>query len=159
MPERQSEAAVSWDDQLHIGRFAAGGGGPATFLQIYGIETLGVPEKAPEDQDVTHQQSPGRSRETKPGLMPVADYTVEKQLWATDEGDELLDELAALTEAGTEEYVLIEMVVAGLRRTYRGYVNAFTPSGSVGEKRMVNVAFKIFERVTPDPRPLPGGGA
>lgn len=165
MPERRSQADVSWNDQLYVGRFDAGGT-TATFTQIYGLETLPMPEKAPEDQDVTHQQSPGRSRETKPGLMAVSDYTIEKQLWATeeggeilDEGDALLDELATLTEAGTEEHILVEMVVAGIRRTYRAYVNAYTPTGVVGEKRMVNVAFKVFNRVTPNPRQIsPVGG-
>lgn len=154
MPERRSEADVSWGDQLYIGRFASGGGNPA-FTQIYGIETMPMPERAPEDMDVTHQQSPGRSRETIPGLMAAADYSLEKQLWATDAGDLLLDELAGLSEAGSAEHVLIEFVVADIRRTYRGYVNAFTPQAPVGEKRPVTVAFKIFNRVTPDPRPLP----
>ncbi|MTH76314.1 phage tail tube protein [Paracoccus aestuariivivens] len=157
MPERRSEADVSWDDQLWIGRFAAGST-TATFTQIFGVETLPMPERAPEDQDVTHQQSPGRSRETKPGLMAAADYSIDKQLWAADEGDTMLDELAGLTEAGTEEHILVEMVVAGLRRTYRGYVNAFTPTGAVGEKRMSTVAFKIFNRVTPNPRVVPPVG-
>lgn len=157
MPERRSEADVSWGDQLYIGRFASGGGDPA-FTQIYGIETMPMPERAPEDMDVTHQQSPGRSRETIPGLMAAADYSLEKQLWATDAGDLLLDELAGLSEAGNAEHVLIEFVVADIRRTYRGYVNAFTPQAPVGEKRPVTVAFKIFNRVTPDPRPLPPAG-
>ncbi|WP_312529456.1 phage tail tube protein [Paracoccus sp. (in: a-proteobacteria)] len=157
MAERYSQADVSWDDQLYVGRFASGGGEP-TFTQIYGIENLPMPERAPEDLDMTHQQSPGRSRETKPGLMAAADYSLDKQLWAEDEGDLLLDELAGLSEAGTEEMVLIEFVVAGIRRTYRGYVNAYTPQAPVGEKRPVSVAFKIFNRVTPDPRPLPPVG-
>lgn len=45
---------VSWDDQLYIGCFVVDGS-ILIFLQIYGIEMLGVFEKMFEDQDVMYQ--------------------------------------------------------------------------------------------------------
>ena len=65
---------------------------------------------------------------------------------------ELLDDLAALTEAGTPEYIRVEMKVGTIRRTYRGYVETFNPQGSVGDKRMATLTMKLFERVAPNPR-------
>ena len=154
MAERASQADIAWNDELWIGREATPGSGTYDFTQIFGIETLNTPEKTPDDIDVTHMQSPGRTRETIPGLLSAADWSQEKQYWPADTGDIMLEELAELTEDGTKEDVMVEFVVGGVRRTYRGYVNNFTPQATVGDKRMVSLSMKIFERVTPDPRTI-----
>lgn len=144
MAEFASQADIGYQDEMWIGRTAGGG---ATWIQIGGIESLPFPEKVPEDIDVTHMQSPGRSRETIPGLLSVGEASLEKQYWPAHEGDILLEELAALSEAGTPENVLVEFHIdGGARRTYRAHVVGFTPSPSVGEKRMVTVNLKVFER-------------
>lgn len=151
MVETASQADVAWNDELWIGPI-----GPGTAItewtQVLGIEEVAMPEKAPEDVDATHMQSPGRSRETIPGMLPVADFSQDLQFWPAHASQVLLGELADLTEAGNEEHIRIEFNVGGLRRTYRGYVNAFNPTGTVGDMRMANVTFKIFERVSPNPR-------
>ena len=149
--EVASQVGIGWQDELWIGRTASGGGA-ATWTQILGVETIDTPEKVPEDIDVTHMQSPGRTRETIPGLLAAADWSQEIQYWPAHESQVLLDELATLNETGEKEDVMVEFVVGGIRRTYRGYVNAFTPQSSVGEKRMATLAMKIFNRISPDPR-------
>ena len=149
MVEIASQVDISYQDELWIGRTE---GSSTEWTQILGLETVSPPERAPEEIDVTHQQSPGRTRETIPGLLSSADWSQELQYWPEHESQALLEELATLTEDGTAEHVMVEFVVGGVRRTYRGYVNAFTPTGPVGDKRMVNLAMKIFERITPDPR-------
>lgn len=154
MIEVASQVGIGWQDELWIGRTASGGG-TTTWTQILGIETINTPEKVPEDVDVTHMQSPGRTRETIPGLLAAADWSQEIQYWPAHESQQLLETLAGLTEDGTKEDVHVEFVVGGIRRTYRGYVSHFTPQSSVGEKRMATLAMKIFERITPDPRVLP----
>ncbi|MCJ8138432.1 phage tail tube protein [Falsirhodobacter halotolerans] len=146
MLEIESQADIGYQDELWIGPFGDGQT-PTAWTQILGVEELGMPEKTPEDVDVTHMQSPGRSRETRPGLMAVADFSQDIQFWPEHPSQVLLDDLAELTEAGEPAYVLIEMNVGGMRRTYRGYVNSFTPSGSVGDKRMASLAMKVFDRV------------
>lgn len=146
MAEWASQAEIAFQDELWIGRTPSGGGA-VEWTQIGGIESLPFPERTPEDVDVTHMQSPGRTRETIPGLMPVADTSLEKQYWPTHEGDILLDELAGLTETGEAEDVLIEFSIdGGARRTYRGRINTFTPGTTVAEKRMVTVGMSIFDR-------------
>lgn len=151
MVETASQAEVAWNDELWIGPIGSGTAITA-WTQVLGVEEVGMPEKAPEDTDATHMQSPGRSRESIPGMLPVADFSQELQFWPEHASQVLLDELADLTEAGTPEHIRIEFNVGGLRRTYRGYVNAFNPTGTVGEVRMASVTFKIFERVSPNPR-------
>lgn len=148
--EVASQVDISYQEELWVGR-QTGDTGPFTYTQILGVETVGMPEKTPEDVDVTHQQSPGRSRETKPGLLAAADFSQDMQYWPDHASQQMLDTLAALTEAGTPEDIHVVMVVGGLQRTYRGYVNSYTPTGTVGEKRMAAVAFKVFERITPNP--------
>ncbi|WP_300009684.1 phage tail tube protein [uncultured Roseobacter sp.] len=144
MPEAPSQVDISHNDELWIGRTVAS---VLEWTQIYGIESLPFPDQVPDDIDITHQQSPGRTRETKPGLLPVADFTQEKQYWPAHAGDVLIEELSALTAAGTREEVLFEFHIEGAaRRTYRGYVNSFTPTGEVGGKRMASMNAKIFER-------------
>lgn len=135
--------------ELWIGRTDDG---DEVWTQILGIETINTPEKTPEEIDVTHMQLPGRTRETIPGLLAAADWSQEIQYWPDHASQVLLEELAGLTETGEKEDVLVEFSVGGIRRTYRGYVNQFTPQSSVGEKRMATLAMKIMERVTPDPR-------
>ena len=154
MVQAASQAELAYDWELWIGRTVSS---TTTWTQIYGFEALPFPEQVPEDIDVTHLQSPGRTRETIPGLIPVVDWSQEKQLWG-DAGDDLLEDLAELTAAGTREDVLMEFNIdpdgTGIRRTYRGYVNQFTPTGSVGEKAMATVAFKIMERQADNDRTI-----
>lgn len=150
MVEVATQARISYQDEIWIGR---GIEGSPDWTQVLGIETVGMPEKTPEEVDATHQQSPGRTRETIPGLLTSADMTQEMQHWPEDPSQILLDDLAALTEAGTKEDVYVEFVVGGLRRTYRGYVNTFIPSGTVGDKRMATLGLKLFERLPTNPRP------
>lgn len=148
MVEVASQVGIGYQDELWIGR----GDDTTTWTQILGIETINTPEKTPEEIDVTHMQSPGRTRETIPGLLDAADWSQEIQYWPEHESQELLETLAGLTETGEKEDVMVEFVVGGVRRTYRGYVNQFTPQSSIGEKRMATLAMKIMERITPDPR-------
>lgn len=151
MAELASQATVAWNDELWIAR-TTGSPGVTTWTQIYGVEKLDVPERTPEDIDVTHMQSPGRNRETIPGLLAAADWSTDLQYWPLHSSQVMLETLFGLTEDGTEETIQIEFNVGGIRRTYRGYVNAFTPQASVGEKRMVSLSLKVFERITPNPR-------
>lgn len=151
MVEVASKADIGYQDELWIGPVGAGGT-VTEWTQVLGIESLNTPEKTPEDIDVTHMQSPGRSRETIPGLLAVADWSQEMQDWPTDPGQILLDELAALNEEGLREDVLFEFNVGGRRRTYRGNVSSFTLSSSIGEKRMNTMAAKVFERQATNPR-------
>lgn len=155
MPTAASQADLAYNWELWIGRTVAM---TTTWTQIFGFEALPFPEQVPEDIDVTHINSPGRTRETIPGLIPVVDWSQEKQLWG-DDGDTLLEELAELTAAGTRETVQIEFNIdpagTGIRRTYRAYVNQFTPTGSVGEKAMATVDFKILDRQATNPRTIP----
>jgi Lambda phage tail tube protein, TTP len=154
MPQAASEAFLSYDWEMWVGRTVAM---TTTWTQIFGFEALPFPEQVPEDIDVTHLQSPGRTRETMPGLIPVVDWSQEKQLW-NDAGDTLLEELAELTAEGSREDVLIEFNIdpagTGIRRTYRAYVNQFTPTGSVGEKAMATVEVKILDRQASNTRTI-----
>lgn len=151
MVEVASGADVAWQDELWVGPIGSGTTLTA-WAQVLGVEELSMPEKTPDDIDVTHMQSPGRSRETMPGLLAAADWSQDLQFWVGNATQETLDDLATLTEAGTPEYIHVEFKVGGLRRTYRGYVKAFAPAGSVGEKRMATLSMSIFNRVTPNPR-------
>jgi len=156
MAQKAFAGDIAYDWELWIGRELTPGAGGHTFTQIFGFEGLPFPEQVPEDVDVTHLQSPGRTRETIPGLLPVADWSQEKQLWADDPGDIILDELAALTAVGNKEDVLFEFNIdpdgTSLRRTYRGYVNSYTPTGTVGDKEMASFSAKILDRQALDAR-------
>lgn len=152
MSEAASQVDIAVGDELWIGRTVAEA---LVWTEIQGIEGLPFPEQVPEDIDVTHMGSPGRTRETMPGLLPVADFSQEKQYWPASDGDVLLEELAGLTAAGTREEVLFEFhIVDGARRTYRGYVNSFIPTGTVGDKRMASMNCKIFERQATNERAI-----
>lgn len=156
MPQTAFAGDITYDWELWIGREDSSG---YDWTQIFGFEGLPFPEQVPEEIDVTHLQSPGRTRETVPGLLPVADWSQDKQLWEGNAGDTILETLAALTAAGTYEEVLFEFNIdpdgTSIRRTYRGYVNHFTPNGSVGDKAMATANFKIFERQDTNVRTIP----
>ena len=156
MAQKAYAGEIAYDWECWIGRESEPGEGDHVFTQIFGFETLPFPDQVPEDEPATHLNSPGRTHETTPGLLPVADWSQEKQLWPGDPGDVILDALAALTAAGTKEDVLIEFNMkpdgTGLRRTYRGYVNSYTPTGTVGTKAMANLSVKILDRQATDVR-------
>lgn len=148
-----SEVEIVYDWEMWIGRTVAE---TTTWTQIYGFEELPFPEQAPEDVDVTHMQSPGRTRETIPGLLPVADVSLTKQYWPENAGDVLLETLSTLTAQGEKEDVLMEFHIFGAaRRTYRGYVNNFLPTGTVGDKAMAALNLKVFDRQDTNTRVLP----
>jgi hypothetical protein len=153
-----SQAQVSYNDQVWIGRQTGTAEAPVTtWTQILGLEPVPFPENVPEEIDVTHQQSPGRSRETRPGLSPAVDATLEKQMWLGHAGDTLLITLADAYEGGTREDVLIEFLIDAsqpLRRTYRGHIISYIPQATVGDKRMASVGMKIFERQATNPRTI-----
>lgn len=150
MAQTASKVDLAYDWELWLGRESAPGANDHTWTQIFGFEALPFPEQDPEEVDVTHMQSPARTRETIPGFLSISDWSQEKQYWPTDAGDILLEELAALTAAGTKEDVLLEFNLdpagAAARRTYRGFVNQFTPTGTVGDKAMASLSVKIMDR-------------
>jgi hypothetical protein len=151
MAEKEFAGEITYDWELWIGRETAPGAADHTFTQVYGFTDLPFPDQAPQDQDATHLQSPGRTSETMPGFLPVVDWSQDKQLWATDPGDVILLALDALTAAGTKENVLIEFNIkpdgGSIRRTYRGYVNTYTPTGGgTGGIAMASLAIKIHDR-------------
>jgi len=151
-----SQADIAYEYEMWIGRTVDI---TTTWTQILGIENLPFPEQAPEEIDVTHMQSANRTRETIPGLLGVVDASLEKQLWLGHAGDVLLETLANLTATGQREDVEIEFNTGGaapvIRRTYRAYINSFTPSGTVGDKAMASIGMKVFELLDTNPRPLP----
>ena len=159
MPQAASQVDIAYDWECWIGRETGTEQAPeTTWTQIFGFESLPFPEQSPEDVDVTHMQSPGRTRETIPGLLPMADWSQEKQIWAGDPGDAILFELAALTEAGEKEDVLVEFNLGPddtiFRVTRRCYVNHYTPTGTVGDKAMATLNVKIMERLATNPRTI-----
>lgn len=119
--------------------------------QILGVETVAPPEMVPEEEDVTHQQSPVRTRETIPGLIAAVDLSQELQFWPQHASQIMLDTLADLSAADTPEDIHVVMVVGGIMRASRAQVRVFTQTGTVRTKRLANVAFKIFEPVNPKP--------
>lgn len=146
--EIASQVDIAYQYEMWIGPVPGGSGATvADWTQVFGFETLNFPTKVPEDIDVTHMQSPGRSRETIPGLLPVGEFSQEMQYWETDPGQMLLTELADLNESGTREDVLVELVIGATRRTYRSNISAFTAGGTVGAKAMATLDAKLFERV------------
>lgn len=143
MPEQLSQVDIGYGTVVRVGR-----GATPTWTQIMGGETAGIPSQPPEDIDVTHFQSPGRTRETKPGLKPVADYTLELQYWPGSDTDVLLKELADLTAQGEREIVLLEITPnGGSTWTFMSYLNEYVPSSSVAEKQMVSANWKVQARV------------
>ena len=152
MVEVASKGDVAYQFELWLGRYPSGGTGTPAFTQVLGVETIGMPEQSPEDIDVTHMQSPGATRETIPGLLPVVDYAQEMQDWPDDPGQIILDELATLTAQRQREDIVVEMVIGDRRRSYRAYVNSFTPTGTVGGKAMASAAFKVMNRLATNPR-------
>lgn len=147
MPQTAFAGDIAYDWELWIGRTVAS---TLEWTQILGFTDLPFPEQVPEDVDVTHMQSPGRTKETTPGLLPVADWSQDKQIWPGSASDVLLEALATLTAAGTKETVLLEFNIdpagTGARRTYAGYINSYTPTGSVGGVAMASLNAKISAR-------------
>lgn len=151
MAQMAFDGDIAYGWELWLGREASPGGGTYNWTQIYGITDLPFPEREPEKIDVTHMQSPGRTREEVPGLLSTSDWSQEKQYWANNAGDIALEALAQLTDAGTKEDVLLEFVAksksGSVRRTYRGYVSQYTPTGSVGDVANANLTFTIMDQV------------
>lgn len=151
MPEQNSQVDIGYGSVVRFGR-----GVTPTWTQLMGLETVTVPSQPNEDIDVTHQQSPGRTRETMPGLKPVADYALEMQYWPGSDTDVLLTELDELTAKGEREIGLLEITPnGGATWTFMAYLNEYVPTSPLGEKQMVTANWKVMARVFED---APEGG-
>lgn len=150
MVEVASQASASYQDELWLARKASGGSS-FTATQILGVSTFAMPEKVPDSLDVTHQQSPGRSRESISGLLAEAEFSTELQFWPEHPSQIMVDALATLTEQGAPEEVQASFVVGGIQRTYRAHVWTWIPNAPLGETRTANITLKIYERITPNP--------
>ena len=160
MGQTASKADIAYDWELWIGRETGTEQDPeTTWTQIRGFTALPFPDQQPERQDVTHMQSPGRARETIPGLLPEAEWSQEKQLWPDDDGDVLLKDLSGLTRAGTPEEVLIEFNLepdgTSFRETFRGEVASYVPTGTVGDVAVANLSLLIRDPQATNPRVIP----
>lgn len=143
MPEVKSQAEISFGDKVEIGR-----GSAPVWTQLYGLENIAFPEFSREKVKVTHQQSPGRTHEYRPGLKDAADWELEKQWWPEDPGDALLSTLVGLTDAGTPEDVLVRITIGEEARTYSAYVDSYDPTADLGEIRKATAKFVVAAKVT-----------
>ena len=156
MGQTSSQADIAYDWELWIGRESAPGEDDHTFTQVRGFTALPFPDQQPEREDVTHMQSPGRTRESIPGLLPEAEWSQEKQLWPDDAGDVILKELSDKTRDGEPEEVLIEFNIdpegGSFRETFRGEVSGYIPTGTVGNVAMANLSLLLRNPQATNPR-------
>ncbi|MFB2530714.1 phage tail tube protein [Paracoccus sp. p3-h83] len=142
MAQVKSQADISFDDKVEIGR-----GDTPAWTQLYGLEAISFPEFSRDKIKVTHQQSPSRTHEYKPGLKDASDWELEKQWWPADPGDEMLAALVALTDAGNAEDVLLRITIGTEARTYSAYVDSYDPAADLGEVRKATARFVVAAKV------------
>ena len=157
MAQKAFDGVVTYDWELWVGR-KIGAATEYTFTQIFGMKDLPFPDQMPESLDVTHINSPGNTKEKIGGMMDSVEVSQEKQYWPDDAGDRVLLDLAALSAAGNAEDVLIEFNIkpdgTSERRTYRGHVLGYNPTGAVGEIAMANLSMEVFDRQAANERTI-----
>lgn len=115
-----SGALRGYGSTVRIGR-----GEPAVWTKIVGVEEFDFPDQTPDNEDVTHLESPGDTEESIRGMKKAANWSINHHYVPGSEIDQLL---SAVDDTG--EHFLLELTAVGADAvTYAAYMNSYRPTG------------------------------
>lgn len=131
---------IGYGSTVRIGRIPTVGSPPTpVFTQLTGLGDIIFPDLQAADVDVTHQESPGKTEETIPGMLSAADWSVDKHYIQGNAEDLLLNDLKA-----TGETVILEITPpSGTPVEYSAYVKGYVPSLPIKEAMRAALTLRV----------------
>ncbi|WP_414898431.1 phage tail tube protein [Rhodovulum sp. YEN HP10] len=133
MPESQALMAYDIGFAIHDGE------DPGNFEDLAEVNEITPPNQQADDIDVTHQKSPGKTREYIAGMIEPGDMTVSLN-WIPGSPTDLV--IQSLKASGARRRMRIAWN-NGIAWTFTGYIKGFEPSTALGDKMTGTVTIKV----------------
>lgn len=115
-----------------------------TWTKLVGVEEFEFPDQTPDNEDVTHLESPNDTEETIRGMKKAATWALNVHYVPGNATDVAL---AAVEASG--EHFLLELTAVGADAVeYAAYLNSWRPTGINAKSKMMAVAtFTVLAKV------------
>ncbi|MBA2627186.1 MAG: hypothetical protein H0U85_04185 [Gemmatimonadales bacterium] len=135
----ETQARIGFGTLLKRGNGAT----PEVFTTIAEVKSITPPQADADDVDVTHMESPGRSREFIQGLTNPGEASFEVNWIPDDPTQDHLTGLLADQQAGTVRNWQIVLPAGLLTWGFRGYVKKFNPDIPTDKELKASVTIKV----------------
>ena len=110
-----------------------------TWFKIGEVTSITPPNESVDEIDVTHMESPGRTREFIQGLIDAGEMSIDINWVPGGDTDEYI---LAWRTAGTTRPVRITYPT-GARDTFPAFVRGYTPSAAAADKLSATVTLRV----------------
>lgn len=112
-----------------------GVGATPDWTKLVGVEEFEFPDQTPDNEDVTHLESPNDTEEMIRGMKKAATWSLNVQYVPGNETDTVLSDLET-----SGDHFLLELTAVGADAVeYAAYVNSWRPTGINAKSKMMAV--------------------
>ena len=140
-----SAAMIGYNSKIFVESADSPNDSPPTYNELAEITNITPPNFETDDVDVTHMQSPNRTREFIAGLTDPGEASFEMN-WVPGSATDML--LLDLKTAGT----VVNWKIVWPNATYwefTGYVKGFEPTAETEDKLTATITIRVSGSVTP----------
>lgn len=139
-----SEAMIGYGSKFYIESQDSPNDSPPTFIEMAEVFNITPPNAQVDDVDVTHNQSPNRTREFIPGLIDPGEASFEMNFIPGSTSDQLMREMKI---AGTQALMRIEFPNA-VTWDFLGSVKGYEPTSQTEDKMTATVTIRVSGDIT-----------
>lgn len=147
-----SQAMIGYGSHFQI--FYAGspvGESPGDWIDLGEVSNITLPSATVDQVDVTHMQSPGRTREFIDGLIDAGECSFDMNYVPGSEGDLILLEILAIPP-GTSRTQTLRVVFPDQGggnevRAFSGNLQSYSPTAPTDDKMVATVTWKVTSLV------------
>lgn len=140
-----SEAMIGYGGKVYVETAGSPSQSPPDYHELSEVTNITPPNFETDDVDVTHMQSPNRTREFTPGLVDPGEASFEMNWVPGSETDVIL--LALKTAATIVSWKM--QWANGTYWEFLGYVKGYEPSAETEDKMMATCTIRVSGDVTP----------
>lgn len=142
-----SEAMIGYGSKFYIESAASVGTVTPTYVSLAEVYNITPPNQQVDDVDVTHNESPNRTREFIAGLIDPGECSFEMNFIPGSDSD---DRISELKTAGTRLRCRIEFPNA-VTWDFLGSVKGYEISSSTEDKMTATVTIRVSGDITTGP--------
>lgn len=139
-----SEASLGYGSKFEITDTTVS---PSILVEMAEVFEITPPSFESDDVDVTHMQSPNRTREQIPGLVTPGECSFQMNYVPNSASDQML---LALRQSGSQRTCVITFP-NGVTWTFLGAVKGYEVAMPVDDKMTATVTMQVSGDITPSP--------
>ena len=152
-PAVQSQAMIGYGSRFQILYGGSPvGTSPADWADLGEVSNITLPSANVDQIDVTHMQSPGRTREFIDGLIDAGDCSFDMNYVPGSEGDLILLEILAIPPGRSRtqslRVVFPDQGGGNEVRAFSGNLKSYEPKAPTDDKMTATVSWKVTSLIT-----------